>query len=98
MYMRKKKVLKLIEDMMLRSELDAQDLDNMHSRAYHSGIIDGMSDILYALSPERARRFPISINWFEEDEQVSKQELDRIQEAERERTFEYINREKEVHK
>lgn len=95
--MRKKKVLKLIEDMMLRSELDAQDLDDMHSRAYHSGVIDGMGDILYVLSPKRARRFPISINWFEEDEQVSKQELDRIREAERERTFEYINREKEVH-
>jgi hypothetical protein len=96
MILRKKKVLKMIEDMMLRSELDAQDLDDMHSRAYHSGVIDGMGDILYALAPKRAKRFPISIHWFEEDEQVSKQELERIREAERERTFEYLNREKEV--
>lgn len=79
---------------MLRAELDAQDLDDMHSRAYHSGVIDGMGDILFALSPKRARRFPIAIQWFQEDEQVSAQELTRLREAERERVFDLTNRER----
>lgn len=90
--MRRKKVLKIIEDMMMRAELDAQFQDDQHSRAYHSGVIDGMGDVLYALSPERARRrLPIAIQWFEEDEQVPQSKLIQIRERAREKMFEYTN-------
>ena len=65
--MLKRKLIAKIERMMVEQELELHDLDSQHSRAYHTGIIDGLGMALYALSPKRARRNPISIVWFDED-------------------------------
>jgi hypothetical protein len=65
--MLKRKLVNKIERMMVEQELELHDLESQHSRAYHTGIIDGLGMALFALSPKRARRNPISIVWFDED-------------------------------
>lgn len=89
--MLKRKLIKQIEEQMIKEELELQYLDDQHSRAYHTGLIDGLGQALFALSPKKAKRSPISIAWFEEDEQVSPPLLQRIRERKRERSFEYEN-------
>lgn len=64
--MRKRKLAKKIERMMVEEELELHDLESQHSRAYHTGVIDGLGQALFAIDPERARRNPISIVWFDE--------------------------------
>ena len=64
--MRKKKLAKQIERLMVEEELDLHDLESQHNRAYHTGVVDGLAKALFALDPERARRNPISIVWFDE--------------------------------
>ena len=64
--MRKKKLAKHIERLMIEEELDLPDLESQHSRAYHTGVVDGLAKALFAIDPERARRNPISIVWFDE--------------------------------
>jgi hypothetical protein len=68
--MRKRKRRQLadkIETMMLEEELNLNELTDQHSRAYHTGVIDGLGQALFAISPKRARRNPISIVWFDEE-------------------------------
>ena len=89
--MRKRKLVKEIERLMVKEELELQYLDDQHSRAYHSGVIDGLGNALFAISPTSAKRNPISIVWYEEDEQVSPTMLERIKERKRERSFEHQN-------
>ena len=89
--MRKRKLVKEIERLMVKEELELQYLDDQHSRAYHSGVIDGLGNALFAISPTSAKRNPISIVWYEEDEQVSPSMLERIKERKRERSFEHQN-------
>lgn len=52
---------------MVEEELELHGLDSQHSRAYHTGVIDGLGQALFAIDPERAKRNPISIVWFDED-------------------------------
>jgi hypothetical protein len=54
-------------------------------------MIDGLGNALFAISPASAKRNPISIVWYEEDEQVSPTMLERIKERKRERSFEHQN-------
>ena len=63
----KRKAMKRIERKMMEYEMELHDLDSQHSRAYHTGLIDGLGEALFFLSPKRARRNPISIVWFDED-------------------------------
>jgi hypothetical protein len=72
--------------MMVEQELEIHDLDSQHSRAYHTGIIDGLGMALFALSPKRARRNPISIVWFDEDYDEPRQ-----LEQHRETVFDAVN-------
>lgn len=65
--MRKRKLAAKIERMMIEEELELHGLDSQHSRAYHTGVIDGLGQALFAIDPKRARRNPISIVWFDED-------------------------------
>lgn len=65
--MRKRKIAEKIERMMVEEELELHGLDSQHSRAYHTGVIDGLGQALFAIDPKRARRNPISIVWFDED-------------------------------
>ena len=67
MWLSKRKLIKRIERMMVEQELELHDLDSQHSRAYHTGMIDGLGMALFAVSPPTARRNPISIVWFDED-------------------------------
>lgn len=67
MLKRKKKLSKHIERLMVEEELELNDLESQHSRAYHTGVIDGLAKALFAIEPERARRNPISIVWFDEE-------------------------------
>lgn len=85
--MLKRKLISKIERMMAEQELELHDLDSQHSRAYHTGIIDGLGMALYALSPKRARRNPISIVWFDEE-----YDTPRFQAQQREEAFDAINR------
>ena len=82
----KRKLIKRIERMMVEQELELHDLDSQHSRAYHSGIIDGLGMALYEVSPAVARRNPISIVWFDED-----YDDNRMTERYREEAFDAIN-------
>jgi hypothetical protein len=82
----KRKLIKRIERMMVEQELELHDLDSQHSRAYHSGIIDGLGMALYEVSPVVARRNPISIVWFDEDYDET-----RMTERYREEAFDAIN-------
>ncbi len=85
--MRKRKIAEKIERMMIEEELELHGLDSQHSRAYHTGIIDGLGQALFAIDPKRARRNPISIVWFDED-----YDEDRTIEQHRETTFDVSNR------
>jgi hypothetical protein len=67
MWLSKRKLISRIERMMVEEELNLHDLDSQHSRAYHTGMIDGLGMALFAVSPPAARRNPISIVWFDED-------------------------------
>jgi hypothetical protein len=67
MLLNKRKLIAKIERMMVEQELELHDLDSQHSRAYHTGMIDGLGMALFAVSPPTARRNPISIVWFDED-------------------------------
>ena len=67
MWLSKRKLISRIERMMVEQELELHDLDSQHSRAYHTGMIDGLGMALFAVSPPAARRNPISIVWFDED-------------------------------
>lgn len=87
MWLNKRKLIKRVERMMIEEELNLHDLDSQHSRAYHTGMIDGLGMALFAVSPEAARRNPISIVWFDED-----YDEDRITEQNRETTFDVSNR------
>jgi hypothetical protein len=84
--MLKRKLVNKIERMMVEQELELHDLESQHSRAYHTGIIDGLGMALFALSPKRARRNPISIVWFDEDYDEPRQ-----LEQHRETVFEAVN-------
>jgi hypothetical protein len=76
---------------MIKEELELQYLDDQHSRAYHTGVIDGLGQALFAISPKEATtRAPISIVWFQEEEQVSPPKLQRLRERRRERSFEHM--------
>ena len=87
MWLNKRKLIKRVERMMVEEELNLHDLDSQHSRAYHTGMIDGLGMALYAVSPIAAKRNPISIVWFDED-----YDEDRITEQNRETTFDVSNR------
>lgn len=67
MWLSKRKLISRIERMMVEQELELHGLDSQHSRAYHTGMIDGLGMALFAVSPPVARRNPISIVWFDED-------------------------------
>lgn len=78
MWLSKRKLVGRIERMMVEEEIDLNDLDSQHSRAYHTGTIDGLGMALFAISPKAARRNPISIVWFDEDyDEPRKAEQDR---------------------
>ncbi len=83
---KKRKLIKQIERMMIEEELELHDLDSQHSRAYHTGVIDGLGQALFAIHPESARRNPISIVWF--DEQYDEP---RKIEQDRETAFDVVN-------
>lgn len=85
-YTTKRKVAKEIEKLMLTEELENQFLDDQHSRAYHAGVVDGLGRALFALSPKKAKRVPVSIVWFDEDYEAPK--APRLLERTRERSFE----------
>ncbi len=87
MWLNKRKLIKRVERMMVEEELNLHDLDSQHSRAYHTGMIDGLGMALFAVSPQAARRNPISIVWFDED-----YDEDRTIEQHRETTFDVSNR------
>ena len=89
--MRKRKLVKEIERLMIKEELELQYLDDQHIRAYHTGVIDGLGNALFAISPSSAKRNPISIVWYEEDKQVTPTMLERIKERKRELSFEHQN-------
>jgi hypothetical protein len=78
MWLSKRKLTKRIERMMIEQEIELHGLDSQHSRAYHTGMIDGLGMALFAVSPPAARRNPISIVWFDED-------YDKPRQAERDR-------------
>lgn len=88
--MRKRKLIKALKEQMIREELELQYLDDQHSRAYHTGLIDGLGQALYAISPKQAKRVPVSIVWFEEEEPVSPPKLQQLRERRRERNFEHM--------
>jgi len=67
MWLSKRKLAKRIERLMVEQELELHGLDSQHSRAYHTGMIDGLGMALYEVSPIAAKRNPISIVWFDED-------------------------------
>ncbi len=67
MLLNKRKLAKRIERLMVEQELELHGLDSQHSRAYHTGMIDGLGMALYEVSPTAAKRNPISIVWFDED-------------------------------
>jgi len=86
MRLRHRKLAKLIERKMVEEELELHDLDSQHGRAYHTGVIDGLGQALFIIAPERARRNPISIVWFDEDYDVP-QHKHRRTEQDREEAF-----------
>ena len=73
MWLSKRKLTKRIERMMIEQEIELHGLDSQHSRAYHTGMIDGLGMALFAVSPPAARRNPISIVWFDEDYDTPRQ-------------------------
>lgn len=75
---------------MIKEELELQYLDDQHSRAYHTGLIDGLGQALFAISPQKAKRVPVSIVWFDEDMQAPLSTLQRIRERRRERSLEHM--------
>ena len=86
MRLRHRKLAKLIERKMVEEEIELNDLESQHSRAYHTGVIDGLGQALFLIAPERARRNPISIVWFDEDYDVPQHKQRRL-EQDREETF-----------
>lgn len=86
MRLRHRKLAKQIERKMVEEELELNDLSSQHSRAYHTGVIDGLGIALFMIAPERARRNPISIVWFDEDYDVPQHKQRRI-EQDREESF-----------
>lgn len=75
---------------MIKEELELQYLDDQHSRAYHTGLIDGLGQALFAISPAKAKRVPVSIVWFDEDMQAPPSVLQRLRERQRERSLEHM--------
>lgn len=67
MFNQKRRLVRKLERLMLEEEMESQFLEDQHSRAYHSGVIDGLGKALFALSPKAAKRNPVSIVWFDED-------------------------------
>lgn len=70
--MKKKKLVKRITKLIIEKELERVDLDSQHSLAYHQGLIDGLDEALIAISPKAAKRFPISVTWFDEDMELER--------------------------
>jgi len=76
--------------MMVEQELELQYLEHQHSRAYHTGVIDGLGQALFAIDPNAAKRFPISFAWFDEEVEtprISTRLREKVQEAQREYMF-----------
>jgi hypothetical protein len=48
MLLNKRKLIAKIERMMVEQELELHGLDSQHSRAYHTGMIDGLGMALFA--------------------------------------------------
>lgn len=63
---KRKDLIKMLEAKLVEAELDLQYQDHQHSRAYHTGLIDGIGEALVMLKPT-SRRLPITISWFDED-------------------------------
>ena len=80
--MRKKKLIQLIERKMLECELENQFNESQSERAYSVGYIDGLGEALFHISPKRAKRNPLALIWYTEDEPT--QTIER----QRERVFE----------
>lgn len=78
--MRKKKLIKRIERMMIEEELEMHDLESQTARAHSMGIVDGLSQALFAISPEKAKRNPLALVWFTEDEPTQTIKLERQRE------------------
>jgi hypothetical protein len=68
MWKRKPTLVKRIERMMIEEEMELHFLESQSERAYHTGVIDGLGQALFAISPKKAKRNPLTIVWFTEDE------------------------------
>jgi hypothetical protein len=76
---KRKDLIKMLEAKLVEAELDLQYQDHQHSRAYHTGLIDGIGEALVMLKPT-SRRLPITISWFEEHEPTQTISLERQRE------------------
>jgi hypothetical protein len=76
---KRKQLIKMLEAKLAEAELDLQYEDHQHSRAYHTGLIDGLGEALVLLRPE-SRRLPITIAWYQEDEPTQTMALERQRE------------------
>ena len=67
---RHKKVVEQINRMMWEEHAENQFEESQVMRSYSAGIIDGLGMALSAVSPapEEARSFPLSLSFYEEDE------------------------------
>lgn len=76
---KRKELIKMLEAKLVEAELDLQYQDHQHSRAYHTGLIDGLGEALVLLKPT-SRRLPITIAWYTEDEPTQTIALERQRE------------------
>jgi len=76
---KRKQLIKMLEAKLAEAELDIQYEEHQHSRAYHTGLIDGLGEALMLLRPE-SRRLPITIAWYEEHEPTQTIALERQRE------------------
>mgnify|MGYP006274836391 CR=1 FL=1 len=67
-FVSKRKAIQQIERKMIETELDLHNLYSQTERAYNTGYLDGLGDALFMLSPTRARRNPLALVWYTEED------------------------------
>ena len=64
--MRKKKAIQAIEQQILIADEELRFIDSQHSRAYHSGLMDGLGFALKMLKPNSSL-IALTAVWFDDE-------------------------------
>ena len=84
--MKRKKIVAAIEQQILEEHSQLHWDEHQHSRAYHSGLMDGLGFVLKLLKP-KSSVLPLTSVWFEDSTQTLERNRERVIE------FQYVDME-----